>query len=408
MNRKLYGWFCWLGIWLWLSACVPATADTEPIVAARPPQPQWPDEVMWVRPEGAAGALVAYNMGNGRSQFSLPPGLLAADQQQYVAASPEGDATLVQLFDPEQGTLLNSFLLDGRWQLKGVSPNGRWLAFLAEAEKQSGASWQTEIAVVAAEDGRFRHNLQLDGHFDIDALSNSGQSLFLIQHVPPDQPEKYVVRLYNLAQNELAPEPLRDKRATDEIMTGYAWGTVADKQGVWWHTLYVSTQRNKAFIHALNLQPNGFTVCLDLPSGAGDFATLQQYALALAADGHTIYAANAALGIVAEVSLQTYGVVSEVAFAAVPAADTAPASVLATDGSQLFFTNGRQIWAYDTAEKTVSTPYLADSKAPVQGLGISQDGERLVVAWAERPLQVFDVASGSALAFPLEVSQSDE
>jgi hypothetical protein len=36
----------------------------------------------------------------------------------------------------------------------------------------------------------------------------------------------------------------------------------------------------------------------------------------------------------------------------------------------------------------------------VQGLAVSEDGERLVVALAGRPLQVFDVASGAALAFP--------
>jgi hypothetical protein len=36
---------------------------------------------------------------------------------------------------------------------------------------------------------------------------------------------------------------------------------------------------------------------------------------------------------------------------------------------------------------------------PVQGLGVSGDGSRLAVALAERPLQLFDVASGAALAF---------
>jgi hypothetical protein len=173
------------------------------------------------------------------------------------------------------------------------------------------------------------------------------------------------VRFYDLRLATLQAEPVRDKRTTGEVMTGYAWGTVADGRGQWWHTLYVSTQRNKAFIHALNLQESLFAFCIDLPSEEGDFVKLQQYALALSPDGQTIYATNPA-----------------------------------PDGSQLFFTNGHQVWAYDTVVKTVSAPYLAGLAAPVQGLGVSGDGARLAIALAERPLQLFDVASGAALAFP--------
>ena len=400
MNVKFRGMFYWVSILMLVAACAPTASHVEPIVVVRPEQPQWPDEIMWVRPNGMTGELVAYNMGNGRSTFTLPTGLLSADKQQYVAASEKGDVTHVEIFEPEQGMLQRSFSLDGRWQLKGISPNGRWLAFAADGQKQQGANWQTDIAVVAGEDGRVAHTLQLDGHFEIDALSNNGDSLFLIQYVPPNQPEKYAVRLYDLAQEVLLPDSLRDKRTADEAMTGYAWGTVADAQGTWWHTLYVSTERNKAFIHALTLQPNGFTVCIDLPSGAGDFATLQQYALALSLDGQTIYATNPALGIVAEVSLATFEVVRQVQFEAVAAADDTPSSTLSADGKRLFFTNGRQIWSYDTLNKTVRTPYLEESTAMVQGLGVSGDGARLVVASAERPLQVFDVTSGEALAFP--------
>ena len=247
-------WLLCLWSWsVWVTACAPTIAESEPIVVARPEQPAWPSEVMWVRPEGTAGQLVAYDMANGSQVFSLPPGRLAADQQQYVAAAQYAETTEVSLFNPANGEVTGSFVLDGRWLLAGMSPNGRWLAFRGDNEKTQGKGWQTEIAVVANEDGRIAHTVQLDGHFEVDAISNDGIGLFLIQYVPPDQPEQYVVRLYDLAQDELLPEPLRDKRVPDEIMTGYAWGTVADRQGQWWHTLYVSTQRNKAFITPLIL-----------------------------------------------------------------------------------------------------------------------------------------------------------
>ncbi len=399
MKSKIPCFVYCLGIILITAACAPMTSKSEPIVAVRPERSQWPDEVMWVRPNGATGELVAFNMGNGRSAFTLPPGRISADQQHFVAASPQGATTVVETFDPTQGVVVNSFTLDGRWQLKGVSPNGHWLALIAGEEKQADDNWQTEIAVVAGEDGRLIHTLQLDGRFEIDALSNDGSALFLIQFVPPDQPDKYVVRLYDLMIEELLPDPLRDKRVTDEVMTGYAWGTVADAQGQWWHTLYVSTQRNKAFIHALDLQ-NRWPVCIDLPSGEGDFATLQQYALALAPDGQKIYATNPALGLVVEVNLQDFAVVRQVAFKAAAAVqDSTPTSVLSADGSRLFFTNGRQVWAYDTVERTVSAPYPIESEMVVQGLGISSDGERLAVAVADRPLHLFAVATGVVLSF---------
>ena len=398
MKPKIF-WFVYcLGIVLVTAACAPTTSKSEPIVVARPERQPWPDEVMWVRPNGAAGKLVAYNMGNGRSLFSLSAGILSANQQHFASASQQENVTTIEMFDPKQGSLVNRFNLDGRWQLKGMSPNGRWLALIADGETQTKSGWYTEIAVVTADDGRLAHTIQLDGRFEIDALANDGAGLFLIQYVPPEQPDQYVVRLYDLAQDELLPDALRDKRATDEVMTGYAWGTVADAQGQWWHTLYVSTQRNKAFIHALNLHSR-WPVCIDLPSGEGDFATLQQYALALSADGQTIYATNPALGIVAEVSLANFEVVSQVEFEATESLVGEPAALLSSDGNQLFFTNGRQIWRYDTENKTVSSPYLAEPTIAVQGLGLSGDGERLAVALAERPLQLFAVDSGEALAW---------
>jgi dipeptidyl aminopeptidase/acylaminoacyl peptidase len=393
-----------LGLWgwlIWLVACAPTVSKSEPIVVARPER-SWPDELMLVQPDGVMGPGMLYNIGNGRQTATFPPGRLSADKQHYVATSWQDISTLVEIFNPEQGEAVGNFNLDGRWQLGGLSPDGRWLAFVADDKAEQTDGWQTDIAVVSQADGSITNRLQLDGRFEVDAINNEGTGLFLIQYVPPDQPEQYVVRFYDLRLEALHPDPLRDKRSSDEVMTGFAWGTVADNQGHWWHTLYVSTQRNKAFIHALNLQDHLFTICIDLPSGEGDFDTLQQYALALSPNGQTIYATNPALGLVAEVSLETFEVVQQVTFDRVTEKTDATmfSSILSTDGSRLFFTNGRQVWAYDTAAKVVTQPYLLESAAPVQGMAVSEDGERLVVAAAERPLQVFDIVSGEAMTFP--------
>lgn len=393
-----------LCLWGWMilgSACAPTVAKSGPIVVSRP-EYSWPDEFMLVQPDGVMGSGIVYNMGNGRHMATFPPGRLAADKQHYVAASRQAQSTSVDMFNLEEAKADSRFTLDGQWQLAGLSPNGRWLAFTNAAEKSKVGSAYTEMAVVAAEDGQIVHTVALEGHFEVDALSNDGAGLFLIQYVPADQPEHYVVRFYDLRSEALHPDVLRDKRSNDEVMTGYAWGTVADGQGQWWNTLYVSTQRNKAFIHALNLQEHLFTICIDLPSGDGDFETLQQYSLSLSPNGRTIYATNPALGLVAEVSLETYELVRQVTFEKVAhkSAENVSSSIVSPDGSWLFFTNGHQVWAYDTVAKVVKDgPYLAQSAVSIQGLAVSGDGARLVVALAEGPLQLFDILSGEVLAF---------
>ena len=57
-------------------------------------------------------------------------------------------------------------------------------------------------------------------------------------------------------------------------MAGYDWDGVASADGRWLLTLYLSTQRNVAFVHALDLK-NQFAICIDLPSGSGDYNVLK-------------------------------------------------------------------------------------------------------------------------------------
>jgi hypothetical protein len=73
---------------------------------------------------------------------------------------------------------------------------------------------------------------------------------------------------------------------------------------------------------------------------------------------------------------------------------SSPSQSISRDGQKLYFTSGQDVWAYDTRAGTVSGPYAVNT--PVLGLGVSGDGKRLYVASADRPLRVFDTASGQA------------
>jgi len=172
---------------------------------------------------------------------------------------------------------------------------------------------------------------------------------------------------------------------------------VASPDGRWLLTLYLNTSRNVAFIHALNLVDK-FPVCIDLPSGNGDFEQLEYYSLTLDPAGRTVYAANATLGVVAEVSLANFQVIRTSEFAAAALTETTPEaepeaptnySVLSKDGQMLYFTSGRDVWRYDTQSGEVSGPYLSDT--PIKSLGLSEDNQRLYVATDQQPL-VLDLA----------------
>jgi hypothetical protein len=368
--------------------------------------------LLFVRPEGPKGRLVAYDMSDGRERFALPAGMLSAYGRHYYAAAPDGTSTILDAYDPHMGRFERRFYRSGSWALSGVSALGRWAVLTrvpSESEIQAWTEadqWKTDIQIIDGETGETAHILSLDGNFEVETISAGGDSLFLVQHLPAVNPEQYLIRLYDLSQETLQVDPLRAKGA-DEVMTGLAWDGLASPEGRWLLTLYLNTRRNVAFIHTLDLRDK-YPVCIDLPSGSGDFDQLKHYTLALSPDGRKVYAANAVLGVLAEVSLDERRVTHSTTF------DThrlktdpripSSRSVVSKDGRMLYFSSWQAVWAYDTQSKKVSGPYRLLTQ--IVGLGLSDDGSRLYVASVDGSLAVFDTASGDALSLPLAVEAS--
>jgi mono/diheme cytochrome c family protein len=383
----------------------------EPGSTSSAASPSQPAELFFVRSQGAKGRLAVYEMPQARHRFNLPAGLPTADWRHYYVAMTQYGNTRLERFDPATSQLEHSFGIAGRWSLSALSPSGRWLVLTRIPSGEDRAAWiqekrwQTDIQIVDSETGRTSHSLQLDGNFEVEAVSAAGDALFLIEHRPAVNPTEYLIRLYDLAAG-LQPDPLRAKTAADEVMTGLAWGGLASPDGRWLLTLYLNTPRSVAFIHTLDLE-NRFPFCIDLPSGGGDLAQLKHYALALAPNGQTVYAANAALGVVAEISLTSLSVIHTVEFPVSNLGTAAQStleiptnySVISADGSQLYFSNGWDIWSYDSRSKQVAGPYLSD--LPVRGLGLSQDGQQLYVALDGQTPQVIDLIDSQSLGLKL-------
>lgn len=310
-----------------------------------------------VRPEGARGPLVRYDLERATKRFALAPGMLSGDGTRF--ASIRG-RTLTVLHVASLAVLLRTRVPRAS-VVEAVSRTGRGVAV------RTGSRVRVLVA------GRVAHTLTLPAGFTVDALSPDSKRLYLIQHKGG---EDYAVRQYLLASGKLVERPLVQK-GEQEQMAGTAAGVISD--GQWQFTLYTNGEEREAFVHALNLE-QAYTICIDLP-GHGSRAELRTYALAYGVGG-TLYAANPALGVVASMRAPAAfqrPFVRRFAGTGVPAASSAAVS---TDGRTLAFSGGRKVWRLAAPAGTVRKP--VETRADVLGLGFF--GTKLYAAHAAGPL----------------------
>lgn len=345
-------------------------------------------QLLFVQPDGVGGAVHAYDPASGRRVFSLPPGITSADGKVHVSALPRRSTTALLRYVVETSVLAGSMVLDGHRVLDGVSPNGRFAALTRRGADRRA----TDVLVANVFGGKVEHRLRLPGDFEVETISNDGERLFLIQHLETDGAPRYLVRLFDLSRNRLAPKPLRGA-GEPSVMAGLAWSGVGSPDGRWLLTLYLNTGRNVAFLHALDLVRSS-PLCIFLPSG-GRFESLKRYGLTLSPDGRMLYAANPALGAVAVIDLATRKVVRTVRFA--PARGIAESTPLtgsiSRNGRTLYFSPGRDLWAYDTAYGVVRGPYRTGGK--IAGFGFGAGDKRVHALSARGRMLTFDAATGA-------------
>lgn len=381
-------------------------------------QSAFPAPLLLVQPDGPSGGAIAYDPTTRQPRFMLTPGLLSGDGKHYYSAYARLGKTAFYEFDLGTGLILRSYTVDGEWALTKSSLTGHWLAFVKippkpDAKEIAAKAWQeeappklgegsadnpnkepvTEIQIYDTLSGRVIRNISLPGNYEVDTVSNDGTTLYLIHHFP----DHYVVESYDIVTGTLEGEVSR--KGEDEVMVGYAQGAVMTPDGKWLLTLYVSTAHDKAFIHALDVADK-FAVCMDLPSENGSVESLRKYALSISGDGRKLFAANPALGIVAEVIPEQLQVASPSRFAASSRnvddrEESSTRGVVASDGSAVYFTNGREVWAYDSGKGDVRV--LGNVGTPIVGLGVSEDDKRLFVVNASQQLNAYDIKNGNGL-----------
>jgi hypothetical protein len=355
---------------------------------ASPPDAQ----LLYVQPDGEGGPLVAYDTASGARAFTLPRGRASWDGRWHFAAFP-GPRTMVARYRVATGAVSGFFRVPGRFTVAGVSPTGRWVALARRGRKT------TTIIVADAVRRRTVHALGLRGDFEVETVSADGTRLFLIEHLRSPGAPRYVVRLYDLRREQLTAKPLRaETKSRLRFMTGYAWSGVGSPDGRWLLTLYLDTRRTAAFVHALDLD-HSKPACIDLPSGNGKLEALKRYTLTLSPDGRRLYAANPVLGVVSEIHLGAgHEAHASARFAPARRGVAAAAKLggtISRNGRTLYFSDGRDLWAYDAAYRVVRGPYRTGGELAGFGYG---KGDRSVFAVRKDGRMVgFDAATGRRL-----------
>jgi hypothetical protein len=176
-------------------------------------------------------------------------------------------------------------------------------------------------------------------------------------------------------------------------MAGYAWSGVASPDGRWLMTLYLSTPDSLAFVHSLDLERSR-PACIALPS-AGGLERLKRYSLTLAPDGKTLYAANPAVGVVARVDLADSRVRGVTRFAKsepVTGARAATLSTISRNGRTVYFSAGRDLWAYDAAYGVVRGPYATAGR--IVGVGYGRGDRQVFAVRKDGRMIAFRAATG--------------
>lgn len=340
---------------------------------------------MEMLPVRAGSVPMIFDAVTLQPRFILPEGILSADGTAYFAAFPSVMATAVHRFDLNDGSVAQSFSVDGAWSLARVSANGKWLVLTRAAEfvTPDTTPKRSEFVIANAELGRVARTISIDGSFDADGIDASGKTLYLIEHLP----DRYQVRSYDINSGQLDPGRLVDKRETDEIMVGYPWDAVAEPQGDWLLTLYINTDKGAAFIHALNLRDK-YAFCIDLPPGKAEQALLKHYGLALSPDQRTLFAIDPALGVVSLVDFQDGTVTRTVQFPIAPAVTDRTVAVASADGKLVYFTNGGRVWQLDV--KAGQVKQIAESDKLVVALNTRAGDAALYVTFSDHTMQKLD------------------
>ncbi|TDC83657.1 hypothetical protein E1193_08235 [Micromonospora sp. KC606] len=363
---------------------VAAFVGCEP--ARRPgavPSAAIPDPLL-VDLDGGVGVL------RGTDRETIPHAVAAADGRVLHATAPEGADTALWRLDVTTGRTSDRVTLPGRWVPQTVSTDGANVALTPDAvsvtAERPGPRDTTPVLVVNATG--IRHRLRLPGNIVPEAFTADQSGLFVLEWLPAHAPDRYRVRVVDLATGTSGPLSTRDKgpipAGAEEEMRGDGRQAVLAPDRATLYTLYTHQPDHQhtrdlvsgrpgnvhAFVHTLHLGER-WAYCVDLPHPFGE-GPANGHAMALSPDGGRLLVIDVTSGAVAEISTEEL----TVRRTATLARGTGPAYAVA-DRDRLFLGVGATLRTVDLAGLGVAAEWSV--RDPITGLVRGPDGVRLYV-----------------------------
>ena len=200
-------------------------------------------------------------------------GIVTPTGFRYVVVGNPQTGVLVRL-GPE-GRVVATKPLPGRFTIQGVAYDGSPTGLSADGKilvlvepRYSFPRKRTRFLALEVPGMFVRHDVVLEGDFNLDAVSPDGSLLYFIHYLSSRDPSRYEVRAYDLPHERLLREPLVAKGEDGpEAMRGSPISRTSSQDGRWAYTLY-DGGGGAPFIHALDTV-EATAHCIDLDSLAG-------------------------------------------------------------------------------------------------------------------------------------------
>ncbi|MCM0675715.1 hypothetical protein NCC78_13595 [Micromonospora phytophila] len=360
-----------------LVGCDPAGSRNSPPAVAIP-------DALLVELDAGLGVL------RGADRRTIPRSAATADGLSAYASAPEGADTAFWRIDTATGRSTAAVTLSGRWVPQVVSANGTAVALTSnEVDVTTGRPGGRDVTrVLIADVSGVRHRLELRGNFVPEAFTDDLAGLFVLEWLPAGSPDRYRVRVVDLATGVPGPLHTRAKEpippGAEEEMRGDGRQAVLAPDRTTLYTLYTHQPDHQhtrqlvsgrpgnvhAFVHTLNLAAL-WAYCIDLPHPFGA-ASAGGHAMAITPDGGRLFVADVTSGAVAEAAAEDLTVRRT---ATLPrGAGTAHA---AAGRDRLFVGAGTTVRTVDLARLSHASDWPV--REPVTGLVLSPDGNRLYV-----------------------------
>ncbi|MET8835421.1 hypothetical protein ABZV78_16090 [Micromonospora sp. NPDC004540] len=343
----------------------------------------------------------------GSDRRTIPRAVATADGTWVFATAPEGPDTACWRIDTATGHTSTRTVLPGRWVPQAVSADGTGVALTTTGVTVNGGrpTGREVTPVLVADAGGVRHRLNLRGNVVPEAFTADRTGLFVLEWLPATAPDRYRVRVVDLATGTPGPLSTRNKTAVppgaEEEMRGDGRQAVLAPDRTVLYTLYTHQPGHQhtrdlvsgrpgnahAFVHTLNLRER-WAYCVDLPHPFGE-AAAAGHAMAISPDGRRLLVADVSSGTVADISTEELAVGRTV-----PQARGTGAAHAAATADRLFLAAGTTVRALDLARLTGTVDWQV--REPVSGLVPSRDGSRLYVGQRDA-VSWHDAATGRRL-----------